>query len=72
MKLDKLILPKEVIKMTKAICYEEVCEIASQIHLRNWILLGLAVAVMIEVAIIANTAMTLSEFLNIAIYPTDF
>lgn len=58
--------------MTKAICYEEVCEIASQIQLRNWILLVLAVAVIIEVLIIANTAMTFSDILNLAIYPTDF
>lgn len=72
MKSKKPVLMKEVSHMAKIVCYEEVCGINDKIHLRNWILAALAVAVLIETAIIVQTSFTVFELLNLAIFPTDF
>lgn len=63
---------KEVIKMTRTICYEEVCGINDKIHLWSILLTSVIAATVIYGALLINTAWVGLELSNISLFPTEF
>lgn len=63
---------KEVIKMTRTICYEEVCGINDKIHLWSILLVSVVAATVIYGALLINTAWVGLELSSISLFPTEF
>jgi hypothetical protein len=57
--------------MAKKMCYGEICRNDEKIHLRTLIIFGLMLAIVIVAALIINSVITGTPFLNIPIFPAD-